>query len=81
MQRFVKGIRREHKYGDKILIVSHASFIRTIMPVLGGRTPSESLLMEINNASLSVLEVWASGISILRFGNSLRHLDENEMTT
>ena len=64
MQRFVNRIRHEHKYGDKILIVSHGNFIRTIMPVLGGRNPSESLLMEINNASLSVLEVWASGISI-----------------
>ncbi|OVE74348.1 hypothetical protein BVX94_00630 [bacterium B17] len=80
MQRFVNRIRHEHNYGEKILVVSHGNFIRTIMPVLGGRNPSESLLMEINNASLSVLEVWASGISILRFGNSLRHLEEDEVT-
>lgn len=80
MQRFVNRIRHDHKYGDKILVVSHGNFIRTIMPVLGGRNPSESLLMEINNTSLSVLEVWDSGIAILRFGNSLRHLDEEEIT-
>ena len=80
VRRFAERIRHDHRPGQKILVVAHGNLIRTIMPVLGGRNPHESLLIEFNNASLSILDVWDSGEAVLRLANCTRHLLPRQIT-
>ena len=80
LERFANQLRHAHGPGEKVLVVSHGNFIRTLMPILGGRDPKESLLININNASITVLEVWASGEAILQLGNSVKHLLPSQVT-
>ena len=79
--RFANRIRHTHEPGQRLLVVAHGNLIRSLMPMLGGRNPLESLLLEISNASLCILDVWASGSAILRLGNCVKHLLPGEITS
>ena len=71
---FVHHLRHVHQPGEKVLVVCHGNFIRTVMPLLGGKDPRESVLIDINNASVTVLDVWPSGEAVVRLANCTRHL-------
>lgn len=80
MGRFANRLWHDHNPGHKILVVAHGNLIRSLMPMLGGKDAHESILMEINNASVTVLDVWNSGVVILKLANCVRHLPPNEVT-
>lgn len=78
--RFAKHLRAEHHVGEKILVVSHGNFIRTILPVLGNRNPKESVLLDIGNTAVTAIDLWPSGEAVLRLANCTRHLPPNLLT-
>lgn len=78
--RFANQLRHKHAPGETVVVVAHGNFIRTILPILGGRDPKESLIMEICNTSVSVVEVWSAGDAILELGNCVKHLLSSHVT-
>jgi len=78
--RFANQLRHKHAPGETVVVVAHGNFIRTILPILGGRDPRESLIMEIYNTAVSVVELWSSGDAILRLGNCVKHLLPSQVT-
>jgi hypothetical protein len=61
-------------------VVAHGNFIRAILPILAGRDPKESLIMESYNTAVSILEVWSTGDGILCLGNCVKHLLPSQVT-
>jgi len=80
LDRFAEQLRSAHKPGEKILVVCHGNFIRSLIPILGGRDPRKSVLIEFNNASVSLIDVWANGEAVLRLANCVRHLLPSQVT-
>jgi broad specificity phosphatase PhoE len=80
LQRFVNRLRHAHKPGESALLVCHGNTIRTLIPMLCNRTPSESVPMEIYNASISILDLFPSGSGLLRLANSVEHLAPDQVT-
>lgn len=78
--RFANQLRHKHAPGQTVVIVTHGNFIRTILPILGGRDPKESLIMEVNNTAVTIIGVWSSGDAILDLGNCVRHLLPSQVT-
>ena len=77
---FIAHLRRYHGEGEAVLVVAHGNLIRTLIPLLAGQDPKGSVLIEVNNASVSVLDIWTDGPSILRLVNCVRHLPEKQIT-
>jgi broad specificity phosphatase PhoE len=80
VDRFAQRLRHAHKPGQRVLVVCHGNFIRTVMPILGDRPPLKSLLMEIGNSAVTVLDVWRSGSAVVRLANCAKHLLPGEVT-
>ena len=80
LERFANQLRHTHKPGEKILITSHGNFIRSLIPILGELDPKESILIDINNTSVTILEVWPSGNAVLRLANCVKHLLPKQIT-
>lgn len=78
--RFINHIRHTHNPGETICVVCHGNIIRTMMPMFGGRDPGRSLLIEINNASVTILDTWLTGDSVLILSNCVKHLLERQIT-
>ena len=78
--RFVAHLRRVHQPGEKVLVVCHGNFIRSILPLLGGKDPKESILIDINNTAVTILDVWPSGEAVLKLANCTRHLLPRQVT-
>jgi len=80
IKRFVHHLRGKHHAGERILIVSHGNFIRSLIPSLGRRQAKRSILIDITNTSVTVVEVWPSGEAILKLANCVRHLLPAQVT-
>jgi 2,3-bisphosphoglycerate-dependent phosphoglycerate mutase len=80
LERFSNHLRRAHNPGETILVVCHGNFIRTVIPVLGGRDPRKSVLIEFNNTSVSILDVWQNGQAVLKLANCVKHLLPGQIT-
>lgn len=80
LQRFVNRIRREHRPGSQILLICHGNVIRVLIPMFCNRIPSESVLLEVFNCSVSIIDLFPSGTGILRLANSVEHLAKEEIT-
>jgi len=80
IDRFIAQIKADHKPGEKILMVCHGNIIRTMMPLFGGREPAHSVLMDIYNTGLSILDVWRSGEAVLKMMNCVKHLSDDQVT-
>lgn len=80
IRHFAEYLRRAHVSGEKVLVVSHGNFIRTILPVLGGRDPKRSVLLDVLNTSVTIVEVWSSGEAVVRLANCVRHLLAKQIT-
>ena len=80
IDRFITQIKLDHKPGEKILQVCHGNIIRTMMPLFGGREPGQSVLMDIYNTGLCILDVWKSGEAVLKLMNCVSHLTEEQIT-
>ncbi len=80
VERFILRLRQEHRTGQTVLVVGHGNFIRTILPLLGGRFPLKSILLDLSHASVSVLDVWPTGSAVLRLANCVKHLLPGEST-
>jgi probable phosphoglycerate mutase len=80
LDRFALHLRRAHNPGENILVVCHGNFIRSIIPILGGRDPQESVLIEFNNTSVSILDVWQNDQAVLKLANCVRHLLPGQVT-
>lgn len=78
--RFTNQLRHKHAPGQVVLVVAHGNLIRTILPILGGRDPAESIIMEISNSSVSVVQVWSTGDAVLCLGNCVKHLLPSQVT-
>jgi broad specificity phosphatase PhoE len=74
MARFAREIREAHRPGEWILVVCHGNLIRSILAILCGRKPKQILPMNLENTSVTVLELWPSGESVLKLANCVRHL-------
>ena len=80
VDRFVNYIHHNHRSGEHILVVCHGNIMRTIIPVLSGKDPAQNVLMEFSNTSLSILDVWANGESVLILSNCIKHLLAKQVT-
>ena len=74
LERFVARVRRTHVPGEKILAVCHGNVIRSVVPLLAGRRPEHSVMMEISNTAVTILDVWPSGEAVLKLANCVSHL-------
>ncbi len=80
LERFISLIRCTHVPGEKILVVCHGNVIRSIVPVFANRRPEKSIMMDVNNTAIVILEVWSSGEAVLRLANCVRHLMPKQVT-
>ncbi len=80
LTRFINLIRHSHSPGETICVVCHGNCIRTLLPMFGGKDPGTGLLIEINNCSVTILDTWATGDSVLILSNCVRHLLERQVT-
>jgi broad specificity phosphatase PhoE len=81
MTRFIAQMMKNHKGGDRILVVAHGNIIRTLIPMLGGRDPKKAVLLEIHNAATNILDIWSNGQAVLKLANCTRHLTPKQITT
>jgi broad specificity phosphatase PhoE len=80
LEGFADHLRSTHKPGEKVLVVCHGNFMRSLIPVLGGRDPHKSILIEFSNASVSLIDVWRNGEAVLKLANCVRHLLPSQVT-
>ena len=80
LERFVSLVRRTHVPSEKILIVCHGNVIRSIIPIFANRRPEKSVMMDVNNTAVMILEVWSSGEAVLRLANCVKHLMPKQVT-
>jgi len=80
LARFSNRIRHEHKPGERILLVCHGNVIRTLIPMLCNRKPAESVMFEMHNASVSIVDIFPSGVGVVRLVNSVEHLAPEAVT-
>jgi broad specificity phosphatase PhoE len=80
LQRFANRIRHDHESGQHVLLICHGNVIRTLIPILSNRNPADSVLMEVYNASITILDLMPSGIGVIRLANSVEHLSPDEIT-
>jgi len=80
VKKFAMRLRHAHKPGEKILVICHGNFIRTLVPMLAGRSAEKSILIDINNTAVTILEAWPSGEAILRLANCVKHLSPKQVT-
>lgn len=80
IRRFISTLRKSHKPGERIVIVAHGNFIRTFLPMLGGRDPRKSILLELNNTGVTLVDVWAPDHVVVRLVNCLSHLNPEQIT-
>lgn len=80
LMRFVNLIRHTHKPGETVCIVCHGNCIRTLLPMFGGKDPGRSVLMEINNCAVTLVDTWGSGDAVIILANCVRHLLERQVT-
>ncbi len=80
MRRFVDKLLNEHSGGQKTLVVAHGNLIRCMIALLGGKNPKRSVVLDINNTGVTIVEVWFSGGAVVRTANSLEHLREGQVT-
>jgi broad specificity phosphatase PhoE len=78
--RFVNHVRHHHRQGDKILVACHGNIIRTLMPLMGGKEPAQSVLLEINNTAVCILDTWGNGEAVLLLSNCTKHLLPKQVT-
>ncbi len=74
MTKVVHAIRRNHDPGEEILIVAHGNIIRGMIPLFGGLDPNKAPLCDLNNTSVSIIDVWNSGRALIRLINCTHHL-------
>ncbi|MBT3191222.1 MAG: histidine phosphatase family protein [Verrucomicrobia bacterium] len=80
MHRVINHLRETHEQGERVLIVSHGNITRSLIPLLGGLAPAKAPLLEIYNASLSIVDAWPSGRAVVRLANCVAHLPERLIT-
>ncbi len=80
MHRIVSHLRHAHAPGQRVLVVSHGNITRSLIPLLGGLDPSKAPLLEINNASLSIVDLWPTGNAVIRLANCVAHIPERLLT-
>ncbi len=80
MNRMVGHFRHMHCGGQKILVVSHGNLTRSLIPLLGGLDPAKAPLIEIHNASLSIVHVWSTGHAVVLLANGTSHIPERLIT-
>ena len=80
MHRVINHLRETHEQGERVLIVSHGNITRSLIPLLGGLAPAKAPLLEIYNASLSLVDAWPSGRAVGRLANCVAHLPERLIT-
>jgi broad specificity phosphatase PhoE len=73
-------VLHRHAAGQQLLMVCHGNTIRTLMPLFGGLHPEESILIQLNHASITILDVMIYGEAVLRLANSVDHLAPDEVT-
>ena len=80
INHFARYLRRGHQPGEKVLVVCHGNMIRSILPLLGGKDPKDSILIDINNTAVTVIDVWPSGEAVLKLANCTKHLLPRQVT-
>ena len=80
IDHFSSYLRHVHKPGEQVLVVCHGNLIRSIVPVLGGKDPRESVLIDINNTAVSIVDVWPSGEAVIKLANCTKHLLPRQVT-
>jgi broad specificity phosphatase PhoE len=80
MHRVVHHLRNKHDAGETILLVSHGNITRSLIPILGKVHPTSSPLFEIFNTSLSIVDIWPSGQTVVRLVNCVSHLPQRMVT-
>jgi len=73
-------LKKNHKPGETVLIVGHANLFRTLIPILGKRNPRECILLNLSNASVTILNVWFGGEVVLSLSNCTKHLLDSQVT-
>lgn len=80
MHRFAYRLREVHQPGDRVLLVCHGNIIRCLVSIFACRNPKRSILMDVNNAAVTVVDLWPRGDAILRLLNCVKHLPADLLT-
>lgn len=80
IKAFADLILSQHRPGQTIGVVGHGNFIRSLIPVLAGIPPESAIMLELYNASVTIMDRWQSGRAVLRLANCVRHLHEKDVT-
>ena len=80
MQRFIEHLRETHKPGQRVLLVCHGNIIRCLMAMFAKRNPRQSVLIDVNNTAVSIVEAWSTGEAVVRLANCTRHLSVGQVT-
>lgn len=80
MERFANGLRHDHLPGQNVIVICHGNIIRSLLAILANRSPRDAILLEIYNASVSILDIFPSGQAVLRQANCVAHLRSDEIT-
>lgn len=80
LENFANHLLGRHKPGEKILIICHGNVIRSLTAILGGRNPKKSVLIGVNNTSVTILDIWPNGEPVLKLANCVKHLQPRQVT-
>lgn len=80
MIRFANRLEHKHTSGS-VLVVAHGNIILSLLSIMSGRNPRQSVLIEISNTSVCILNVWPSGVAVLKLANCTKHLTDAEMSS
>lgn len=80
LRRFLSMLLKTHKPGERLILVAHGNLIRTLLPMFGGYDPRKSILLEMNNTGVTIVDVWSSGEAVVKLANCVSHLTPEQIT-
>jgi broad specificity phosphatase PhoE len=80
IQAFADLLLNQHRPGQTVCVVGHGNFIRSFIPVFAGIPPESAIMLELYNASVTVMDRWGNGHAVLRLANCVKHLKEKDVT-
>lgn len=80
IQAFADLLLSQHRPGQTVCAVGHGNFIRSFIPVFAGIPPESAIMLELYNASVTVMDRWQNGRAVLRLANCVKHLKDKDVT-
>lgn len=79
VSRFVQRIRRQHRPGQTLAVITHGGINRLLLATLVGRPLRQLIMSEAHHTSITVVGVPENGVVRLKLLNCIRHLPASMM--